>query len=130
MPPTNYAKGPPKYEAVGLLDPWTLRWELGDKTVLRVLDRRAYLAGREALCVEVKTVSLDYPPSGPLFGDGAEDHALLVDAEVGTILRFAARLKEQEFGVAEVGEIAFDETFPEDTFRLELPGVEFTRIDG
>lgn len=28
-----------------------------------------------------------------------------------------------------VAEIALDEEFPEDTFRLELPGVEFQRVD-
>jgi hypothetical protein len=44
-------------------------------------------------------------------------------------LRAAARLEEQEFYVAEVTEIAFDEEFSEDTFRLELPGVEFRRVE-
>ena len=29
----------------------------------------------------------------------------------------------------EVSEIAFDEGFAEGTFRLELPGVEFERVD-
>lgn len=48
-----------------------------------------------------------------------------MDAEIGTILRAAARLDGREFRVAEATEIAYDERFPEDTFRLELPGVEF-----
>jgi hypothetical protein len=39
-----------------------------------------------------------------------------------------ARLEGREFYVAEVTEIAYDETFPEDTFRLEMPGVEFRRV--
>ena len=30
---------------------------------------------------------------------------------------------------AEVTEIAYDEEFSEDTFRLELTGVEFRRVD-
>ncbi len=34
--------------------------------------------------------------------EGATDHLLLVDAEVGTILRVAARLEGREFRVAEV----------------------------
>jgi hypothetical protein len=33
----------------------------------------------------------------------------------------------REFYVAEVTEIFYDEKFPEDTFRLDLPGVEFKR---
>ncbi len=57
--------------------------------------------------------------------EGATDHLLLVDAEMGTILRVAARLEGGEFRVAEATEIAYDERFPEGTFRLELPGVEF-----
>jgi hypothetical protein len=49
----------------------------------------------------------------------------MVDAEIGTMLRAAARLEGREFYVAEVKEIAYDERFPEGTFRLELPDVEF-----
>ncbi len=78
--------------------------------------------------VVVGTVSWGYPPSifhGFYAPDGTTDHLLLVDAEVGTILRVAARLEGREFYVAEVIEIAYDEQFPDGTFRLELPGVEF-----
>jgi hypothetical protein len=53
----------------------------------------------------------------------------MVDAEIGTLLRAAARLEGREFYVAEIKAIAYDERFPEDTFRLELPGVEFRRVD-
>jgi hypothetical protein len=49
----------------------------------------------------------------------------LLDAEVGTILRVGARLEGREFRVAEVTEVAYDEEFPDDTFQLELPGVQF-----
>ena len=45
------------------------------------------------------------------------------------ILRVAARLEGKEFYVAEATEIAFDEEFSERTFRLELPSVEFRRVD-
>jgi hypothetical protein len=48
-----------------------------------------------------------------------------VDAEVGTILRAAARLEGREFYVAEVTEVAYDEQVSGDTFQLDLPGVEF-----
>jgi hypothetical protein len=57
------------------------------------------------------------------------DHLLLVDEAVGTILRVAARLEGREFYVVEATEIAYNEEFPEGTFRLELPGVQFRQVD-
>ncbi len=100
---------------------------LDDATVHKT-GRMTTVAGREALEVVVGTISWGYPPSifhGFYAPDGTTDHLLLVDAEVGTILRVAARLEGREFYVAEVTEIAYDEQFPDGTFRLELPGVEF-----
>ena len=94
--------------------------------------RRTTVAGREAVEVVVGTISWGYPPI--IFRDfyapeGTTDHLLLVDTEVGVILRAAARLDGREFYVAEITEIVFDEEFPEETFQLELPGVEFRRVD-
>ena len=60
---------------------------------------------------------------------GITDHLLLVDAEVATILRVAARLEGRELYVAEATEIAYDDEFPEDAFRLNLPDVEFERME-
>lgn len=61
---------------------------------------------------------------------GITDHLLLVDAEVATILRVAARLEGRELYVAEATEIAYDDDeFPEDAFRLNLPDVEFERME-
>lgn len=100
---------------------------LDDATVHKT-GRRVTVAGREALEVRVGTVSWGYPPSifhGFYAPNGTTDHLLLVDVEVGTILRAAARLEGREFYVAEATEIAYDERLPEDTFRLDLPGVEF-----
>jgi hypothetical protein len=99
-----------------------------DDTTIHKTGQRATVAGREALEVMIKTISWGYPPyifHGFYAPDGTTDHLLLVDAEVGVILRVAARLEGREFYVAEVTEIFFDEVFPEDTFRLELPGVEW-----
>ncbi|MDP9480431.1 MAG: hypothetical protein M3R38_33015 [Actinomycetota bacterium] len=117
-----------------MLDPSeeSFYWALADDATTHKTGRRATVAGREALEVEIGTVSWGYPPR--IFRDfyapdGTTDHLLLVDAEVGTILRAAARLEGREFYVAEITEIAYDETFPEDTFRLELPGVEFRWVD-
>jgi hypothetical protein len=99
-----------------------------DDTTIHKTDRRATVAGREALEVMIKTVSWGYPPyifQGFYAPDGTTDHLLLVDAEVGVILRAAARLEGREFYVAEVTEVTYDEEFPDDTFQLELPGVQF-----
>jgi hypothetical protein len=107
-------------------------YSLWDDATVHKTGRRTTVAGREALEVRVVTVSWGYPPAifrGFSVPEGTTDHLLLVDAEVGVILRVAARLEDREFYVAEVTEIAFDEDFPEGTFRLELPGVEFRRMD-
>ncbi len=48
---------------------------------------------------------------------------------MGVILRLASRLGGEEFDVFEMVEIAFDEAFAEGTFRLELPGVQFRRVE-
>jgi len=101
---------------------------LRDEVTVNKTGRRATVAGRNAIEVLVGTISWGYPPiifRDFLAPEGTTDHLLLVDAEVGVILRVAARLEKREFYVAEVTEIAFDEELPEGTFRLELPGVEF-----
>ena len=117
-----------------MLDPSEdlFRYSLIDDATVHMTDRTAAVAGREVVEMKVGTISWGYPPI--IFRDyhtprGTTDHLLLVDAEVGTILRAAARLEGREFYVAEVAEIAYDEDFPEDTFRLELPGVEFKRME-
>jgi hypothetical protein len=103
-------------------------YALIDDAIVRQTGRWATVAGREALEVMVGTVSWGYPPS--IFHDsfvpnGTTDHLLLVDAKVGTILRAAARLEGREFWVVETAEIAYDEGFSEDTFRLEMHGGKF-----
>jgi hypothetical protein len=94
--------------------------------------RTTTVAGSDAVEVLVATISWGSPPSifrGFYAPDDTTDRILLVDVEVGTIPRVAARLEGWEFYGAEVTETAFDEEFPEGTFRLELPGVEFRRTD-
>jgi hypothetical protein len=107
-------------------------YSLLDDATVHKTGRRTTVAGREALEVRVGTVSWGYPPAifrGYSVPEGTTDHLLLIDAEVGTILRAAARLEGREFYVAEVAEVAYDEELPEGTFWLELPGVEFRRMD-
>lgn len=127
-----WPNGDPYTDFSFMLDPSEdlFSYALLDDATVNKTGRRATVAGREALEVRVETVSWGYPPSifhGFYAPDGTTDHLLLVDAEVGTILRAAARLEGREFYVAEVTEIAYDERFTEDTFRLEMPCVEFRR---
>ena len=117
-----------------MLDPSeeVFRYALVDDATAYETGRTTTVAGRHALEVRIGTISWGYPPTifrGFWAPDGTTDHLLLVDAEVGTILRAAARLEGREFYVAEVVEVAYDEEFPEGTFRLDLPGVEFLRVD-
>jgi outer membrane lipoprotein-sorting protein len=104
-----------------------------DGTTVNKTGREATLAGRECVEVRAETVSWGYPPyvfsTYRAASEGATDYLLMVNAEVGTILRVAARLEGRELRVAEVTEVAYNEEFPDDTFRLELPGVVFRRID-
>ncbi len=103
-------------------------YALLDDAYLRWTGKRACVAGRDAVEVQVETVSWGYSPmvfNGFHAPEGTTDHLLLIDAETGTVLRAAARLEGREFYVAEVTEIFYNEKFPEDTFRLNLPGVEF-----
>jgi hypothetical protein len=91
------------------------------------------VAGRECVEVRAETLPWGYPPyvfsTYRAVSEGATNHLMLVDAEVGTILRVAARLEGREFRVAEVTEVAYDEEFPDDTFQLKLPGAQFELRD-
>ena len=104
-------------------------YALIDDATVHKTGLRTTAAGREAVEVRVATVSWGYPPA--IFHgydasmEGTTDHVLLVDVEVGTLLRVAARLDGREFRVAELTEISYDDRFPKGTFRLRLPGVEF-----
>jgi outer membrane lipoprotein-sorting protein len=86
-------------------------------------------AGRRALHARATTrpgrpdFTFELPP-------GAESFDLLIDRERGVILRLAAFLAGDEFHTLEVGEIAFDETLPAETFRFDPPeGVEVVDVD-
>ena len=144
-PPETAIYDPPFAEEWPRQDPYTdlsfmldpaeelFSYALLDDALVYKTGRRATVAGMAAIEVRVETVSWGYPPS--IFRgyyasmEGTTDHVLLVDAEVGTILRVAARLEGREFRVAEVTQVAYDEDFQEATFRLELPGVRFRRTD-
>jgi hypothetical protein len=123
----------PDPELSFMLDPSSegFFYALWDEATVRKTGRKTALAGRDALEARAETISWGYPPwvfKGYRSPQGTTDHLLLVDAKVGTVLRISARLEAREFEVAEVTEIAYDEEFPEGTFRLEMPGVEFRRV--
>ena len=109
-----------------MFDPGVSHLELEESEMRAV--GRVRQADREAIRVEAtKPSGWDYPPE-PLRW-GADDYEILIDAERGVLLRLASRLGGRAFDVAEVLEISFDETFPEGTFILDLPGVRFDETD-
>ncbi len=82
-------------------------YALLDEATVRKTGRSATVAGREAVEVLVVTVSWGYPPD-VFHGydasmEGTTDHVLLVDREIGTVLRVAARLSGREFRRARSG---------------------------
>ena len=89
-------------------DPRTL---LEDLFITRVVGRVEH-AGRDAL----RVLAMDEGSPNRLLGWGADDYELLVDAERGVLLRSAARTKDEEFQVAEILDITFDEDLPEGIF--------------
>ena len=116
----------PEFEIAYVFDPDSGAPDLSYPE-MRVVGRVLH-AGREALRVEATMPGgWEFPPE-PLWW-GADDYELVVDAERGAILRLASRLGGRAFDVTEVLEIAFDESFPEGTFALDLPGVRFDRVD-
>ena len=52
----------------------------------------------------------------PVFWMAAEEYAFLVDAERGILLRYAAMNNGQEFAVAAVEQVVFDEPIPVSLF--------------
>lgn len=108
-----------------LLDPFQVRY--GFECTLKIVGE-AQVMSRKSVEVRAEAISWDYAPHGP-FWDGADDYLMSVDAEIGVILRFASRLRGEELDVFEMVELSFDEAFPPGTFALDLPGVEFERVD-
>src|SRR5919112_5279383 len=126
--PTNDGGFSPDGELSGLLEPYELRYNELNYRILgtgtRTFGHGNNLEVRESVEVRAEAVSWDYAPLEP-FGEGADDHLLSVDAQIGIILRLASRLGGEEYDIFEVSKIAFDEVFAEGTFRLDLPGVQF-----
>ncbi len=61
------------------------------------------------------------------YGTGADELLLDIDAERGVVLRVECRLDGEPYAITEALEVAFDETFPEDTFVFTPPPGEKVR---
>lgn len=86
-------------------------------------------AGRPALLVRGTQRGRDRGGAFALFrlGAGAEEYELVFDRERGVLLRTTSFLDGLALNTVEVLEIAFDEEFPPETFRFELPEGESFR---
>jgi hypothetical protein len=117
-------------ELSALFDPYELRHGKVSYTV-RGPGKRTFRRGSAVgvrATVEAEAVSWDYAPLEPLW-EGADDYLLSVEARVRVVLRLAFRLRGEEFDAFEVLDTVFDEEFAEGTFRPELPGVQFRRVE-
>ena len=86
-------------------------------------------AGRPALLVRAAARGRDREAAFALhrLGFGANAYELVFDRERGVLLRTTGLLDEVPLTSTEVLEIAFDEEFPPETFRFELPKGESFR---
>jgi outer membrane lipoprotein-sorting protein len=57
----------------------------------------------------------------PVRWPGADEYELLVDADRGVLLRFAASLEGEEFAAIELERVVFDEELPDTLFAFALP---------
>jgi outer membrane lipoprotein-sorting protein len=110
-------------EAALLLDPAPilggLDFEIGG---------RETFIGRDAIRVRARPRrgQVDWHDFGGL-APGADEYALVIDAERGVLLRAAAVFEGKEFVRSELVEVAFDELFPPETFAFDPPPGEPVR---
>ena len=112
-------------------------WLLDPAPAIGLLDfakvRSARRAGRPAL--RVRAVPRALSPGGEamlmrLGAWGADELVLDIDAERGALLRIESRSEGRPILISEVLEIAFDETFPPETFVFTPPPGEEVRSIG
>ena len=78
-------------------------------------------AGREAVLVRsYPRRSRDYSWE-PFFWSGADEYEFLMDQERGILLRYSAKYDGQEYAIAAVEEVIFDELIPEKVFSFTPP---------
>jgi outer membrane lipoprotein-sorting protein len=109
-------------------------WLLDPAAVIGLLDfdeiAPVERAGRATLRVRAVPRAPTSGDDWPLFrlgAAGADALLLDVDAERGVLLRIEARFEGEPFSIAEVTEIAYDETFADDVFEFTPPPGEQVR---
>jgi outer membrane lipoprotein-sorting protein len=119
----NYQSGVGE-QALGLLEPTHILGALRLEPV-----REVEAAGRPALLVRGTPRGGDRESAFMLFrlGAGADAYELVFDRERGVLLQTTSLLDGLPVNTVEVLEIAFDEEFPPETFRFELPEGESFR---
>lgn len=96
-----------------LLDPWPLLGELALETA-----GETSVAGRQA--VLLRGTPTDHPHRTALIGlgQGADAYELAADAELGVLLRTAAKIDGEDFEVKELSEVALDPEISEEVFAF------------
>ena len=110
------------------------RWLLDPAPAIGLLDfdeaEPGRCAGRPTLRVRAVPREREDGADVPLIrlgAMGADEIVLDVDAERGALLRIEARFEHRPIAISEILEIAFDETFPPDTFVFTPPSGEDVR---
>lgn len=89
----------------------------------------ASVAGREGIRLHARRrrTPRHLPFGPPALAPGADEYDLVVDKERGILLRTEAQIDREPFAISEIVEIAFDESFPPETFQFEPPEGETVR---
>jgi len=77
---------------------------------------RAVHAGREAIAVRARPREDRDPAVDPGFWASADAYQLLVDAERGVLLRYAASFRDTEYAIVSIESVIFDQSIDESLF--------------
>lgn len=83
------------------------------------IGEEAVHAGREAIWIKATSRKGRDVNWDAFFWASADGYEFLVDKERGILLRYAAKFRDQEFAVASVENLIFDEVINESVFSLE-----------
>lgn len=96
-----------------LLDPWPLLGDLGLEMV-----GESSVAGREAVVLRGTPTEQPHRTAFIGLGQGADTYELAADAELGVLLRTAAKIDGEDFEVKEFSEVVFDPEIPDGVFTF------------
>ena len=122
---TSGAASPPLWPIDELLAPAELVEEL-----YLIADGTTTHAGRRALRARgMPQPSTEEHPQSELPWRGADEYALLIDEEVGVVLRLAGIFDGKEFASKELTQVEFGAPLPPDILVIEPPdGIEASRV--